>query len=474
MYSRDITFDTIPGSIRKPGKHIEFNLKLAVRTLPGNLQRLVLIGQRLAVGPVAAAVPVNVFSDAESSTYFGRGSVLGSMVKAALTANPYVQLTCVALDDEPTATAASCTITITGTATTAGSLGVLISNERVNAGIYVGDDAATVAASIKAVIDADPDLPVAATVAAGVVTLTAKNKGELGNQIKVSTVQLLAAGVSAATTAMAGGSLDPDIQNALTPLFAGGHDILASSLNDSANLTKLRDYLDTVSGPLEQRGAIATYALTSTLASATTLASTINSGRITNALLPATVSLPWEVSAAYAAVIAFEEDPARPLNTLPLTGIAPPPLANRLGRTEQENCLYNGVTPLEVGPGEKVQIVRSITTYTKDPQGVADPSLLDITTIRSLDYTRKAILQRWALRFPRDKKTLRTKARVWSETYDVLLKLEELEIVENVVANKDKLIVQDDLQDPSRLNVRIPTDIVNGLHILAGVVDLYL
>lgn len=474
MASRDIAFDYIPGSIRKPGKHIEFNLKLAVRALPGNLQRLVLIGQRLALGPVAASTPVDVFSDAESSTYFGRGSVLGGMVKAALTANPYVQLTCVALDDAAAATAASCTITLTGTATAAGSLGILIGTSQVNAGISAGDTAAVVATAIKAVVDAAPDLPVSASVAAGVVTLTAKNKGTLGNLIKVSTVQLLAAGISAATSAMANGTLDPDIQAALTPLFAGGHDILVSSLIDSANLTKLRTYLDTVSGPMEQRGAIATYALTSTLATATTLAGTINSGRISAALLPGTVSAPWEVAAAYAAVIASEEDPARPLNTLPLTGIAPPPLASRLGRTEQENCLYNGVTPLEVGPGEKVQIVRAITTYTRDPQGVADPSLLDLTTIRSLDYVRKAILQRWVLRFPRDKKSLRTKGRVWSETYDVLGKLEELEIVENVAGNKDKLLVQDDLQDVSRLNVRIPTDIVNGLHVLAGVVDLYL
>lgn len=474
MASRDIQFDVIPGSMRKPGKVFEFNLKLAVRSLPGNQQRLVIVGQRLAVGPVAAAAPIDVFSDVESSTYFGRGSVIGQMVAAALDANPYVQLTCVALDDAPAATAATATITITGTATAAGSLGVLIGNVQVNAAISVGDTPTIVATAVKAACDANPDLPMSASIAAGVVTMTAKNKGTLGNQIKLSTVQLLGSGISAATSAVAGGTLDPDISVATTPIFAAGHNIICSSLNDSTNLTKLRTYLDSVASPMEQRGAIGVYALASTLAAATTLANSINSGRITGALLPGTISLPWEVAAAYASVIAGEEDPARPLNLLPLVGIAAPPLVNRLGRTEQENALYNGVSPLEVGPGEKVQIVRAITTYTKDPQGVADISLLDLTTIRTLDYVRKAFRERFSLRFPREKKTKRVLKQMWSEAYDLLLKLQELEVVENVEANKDKLLVQEDLQDPNRANIRIPCDVVNGLHVIAGVIDLYL
>ena len=38
MASANITFDTIPASIRKPGKYFEFNTRLAVNTLPANLQ----------------------------------------------------------------------------------------------------------------------------------------------------------------------------------------------------------------------------------------------------------------------------------------------------------------------------------------------------------------------------------------------------------------------------------------------------
>jgi len=127
-----------------------------------------------------------------------------------------------------------------------------------------------------------------------------------------------------------------------------------------------------------------------------------------------------------------------------------------------------------VGPGEKVQIVRAITTYTLDPQGVEDIALLDLTTIRTLDYVRKAMRQRISLRFPREKLSARTPAKVRSELIDVAYKLEELEIIEEVKANLPALIVERDLQDPNRLDAKIPADVVNGLHVFAGRIDLLL
>ena len=176
---------------------------------------------------------------------------------------------------------------------------------------------------------------------------------------------------------------------------------------------------------MEQRGAIGVYASTGTLSAATTLAGQLNSGRITGALLPGSTTPPEQIAAAYAAVLASEEDPARPLNTLVLTGVTVPPVASRLGRTEQEVCLKNGVTPLEAGPGDVVQIVRAISTYTVNAEGTADVSLLDITTIRTLDYVRKAIRERISLRFPREKLSTRTPPKVRSEILDVLRGLKE-------------------------------------------------
>ncbi len=48
------------------------------------------------------------------------------------------------------------------------------------------------------------------------------------------------------------------------------------------------------------------------------------------------------------------------------------------------------VAKTKLAAGDTVQIVRAITTYTKNAAGTDDVSLLDLTTIRTLDYVRKA------------------------------------------------------------------------------------
>lgn len=469
----NIQFDSIPASIRKPGKYFEFNTKLAVRTLPANRQRMLIVAQKLAAGSVAALVPTQVYSDAQAADYFGNGSMAHLMSRAAITANPYLDLTVCALADNGAGVAASGTVTITGPATSSGSLKLHIGNRTIEIGVASGAVQNDIAAALKAEIDKLADLPVTATVLANAITLTARHKGTVGNQVDL-VVDVTAKGVAAAVVAMAAGATDPDITTALAAVFAEQYHVIAVPYVDQTALTAVRDHLDSVSGPMEQRPGVGVYGYDGALASGTTLAGQLNSGRMLCAYLRGTRSPAYELAAAFAAVMAFEEDPARPLNTLALKGIHAPAIDQRLSRTEQESCLYNGVTPLEVGPGERVQIVRAISTYTQDAQGVDDISLLDITTIRTLDYVRKACRERVALRFPREKLSSKTPPKVRTEILDVLYKLEQLEIVEEVDANKDALICQRSQQDPNRLDAKIPADVVNGLHVFAGRIDLLL
>lgn len=478
MASKNISFDQIQGSIRKPGKYFEFNTKLAVRTLANNKQRMLIIGQKTSAGSVAQKVPTPVFSDKEAETYFGAGSMCYLMVRAAIKANPYLDLTVCALDDAGAGVAATGTVTITGPATSSGVLTLYVVNQKVEIAIAKDDTATNIAAALKAQCDKQPDLPITAANALGVVTLTAKNKGLCGNQIGLGSELTNGAGVTATIVAMASGATNPSVQDALTAVFSGQHEIVATPYNNQTDLTTLKNHLDTVAGPLEQRPGIGVYAMNGALADATTLAGQVNHGMLVGCYLRYSgtkrMSAPFEIASALAAVIALEEDPARPLNTLELKGISVPVMADRLSRIEQESCLYNGVMPLEVGPGEKILIVRAISTYIKDAQGIEDVSLLDITTMRTLFYVRKACRERIALRFPREKLSSKTPPKVRTELLDVLMKLEDLEIVEEVMANKDGLLVERDLQDNNRLNAKIPADVVNGLHVFAGRIDLLL
>jgi len=474
MASKNITFDTIPASIRKPGKYFEFNTRLAVRTLPTNGQKMLILAQRMAAGSVLALVPTQVFSDVQAADYFGNGSLAHLMCRAAITANSYLDLTVCALDDGAGA-AATDPVTIANAATSSGVFTLFIGNQNVQIAVTIGDANTVVATNLAAAVNAKADLPVTAGVAVGVVTLTAKNKGTVANQIDISyTLTALGTTVTLANPSLTGGTIDPDPATALAKVFGEQYHVIATPYNDQANITTLKTHLDSVSGALEKRPGVGIFGFDGALAAGTTLAGLINGGRCFGGYLRGTKSPAYEVGATFAAVVAFEEDPAMPLNGLPLTGIAAPPIDQRLSRTEQESCLNNGITPLEVGPGEVVQIVRAVSTYTKNPAGIADISLLDITTIRTLDYTRKACVDRVELRFPRAKLSSKTPDRVWTEIFDVLQQLEALEILENVMANKDGLIVERDLQDPNRLDTKIPADVVNGLHVLAGRIDLLL
>lgn len=478
MSSKNITFDNIPSSIRKPGKYVEFNTRLAVRTLPVNKQKTLIIGQKTSSGLIAQKVSRQVFSDAEAATCFGSGSMAHLMVRAAIRANPYLDLTVISLDDSGAGVAATGTATIVGPATESGIIDLYVGNAVVEIAVSSADTAANIASNLVAQIGKQPDLPVTATNSAGVITLTARNKGLCGNQIGLGYQITNVVGVSVTIAAMTNGAGNPAVQDALSVVFAEKYDVVVMPFNNQTDLTTLRTHLDLVSGPMEQRPGIAVYGMNDSFSGVTTLAAQINHGRVVCAYLRYTntqrKSMPYEIAASMASVMAWEEDPARPLNTLELLYIAVPDIGDRLSRSEQENLLYNGVSPIEIGPGSRVLIVRGITTYTLDAQGTSDISLLDVTTIRTLDYTRKAVKERIALRFPREKLSSKTPAKVRGEILDVLLKLEELEIVECVKDNLDGLIVERDLQDVNRINAKIPADVVNGLHVFAGRIDLLL
>jgi phage tail sheath gpL-like len=471
MSSKDIAFSTIPEGTRKPGVYTEYNLSGAVNSLPANSYKVVVVGQRLAAGSVAANVVMDVSSSDDAATYFGRGSTAHLAVMDAIAANKYMSLQAVAVDDAGAGVAGSGTVTITGPATGSGALRLSVNENNVDIAIGSTDTATAIATALNAQIAAQPNLPITATVSAGVVTVTAKNKGTLGNAIKLSTV-VSAAGVTATATALTGGLNDPDISSALTAIYNAGHGIIVSCLNDSANLTALKTHLNAVSGAMEKRRARAVIANTGTYSGAVSMASSINSGRILEVLVPNAYEASYEVAAIMAAIAASEPDPARPLNGMELVGLTPSPLANWLSETQIEAALHNGVTPTRVGPGNVVQIVRAVTTYTLNAAGVPDVSMLDWTTLGTLDYVANAVEVAIQLRLPRDKKTARTIERLRDVVYEVLMKCEDAEYIKNV--QKSDILIEDDLTDATRTNTRIRVNVVSGMHVIAQRLDLIL
>ncbi len=471
-----ITFKQMPAARRTPGQYTEFNTVIANRGLTTRPIKVLIIGQRLSTGTKAEATLHQVFSGDDGRTYWGRGSMLARMIDAAFESNPYMEAYGIGLDDSGTGVAHTKTITLAGTATATGTLSVWIAGERVDVSFVADDAAADIAADLAdnhLTTTARPDLPMTGVDAAEVVTVTARNQGTQGNDIDVYAEVTDGVGITVVVADVTAGENDPDLQDALDVVPSTRFDFIACGLNDATNLALLETYLDALVHPLENLGAIGVYGTSGTLSAATTLADNFAAcGFLSAGWCEDSPTWNPEIAARYAAVLASQSDPALPYNHLE-TGIIPPRLAasNPL-KSEIESALWNGVAPLVLGAGNKVRIVRAITTYTENDAGAADDALLDVTTPRTLFDVRDQVNDMLALKYPRDKNTATRRDAIRQDILVVLFALEDLERLENVEANKDGVVVEVDGSDPTRCNYKIPADIVDGLHVLAGRIDL--
>lgn len=467
-----IEFDRIPNSIRKPGVYSEYNNKDAVTTLPTNEQEVLIVAPMVG-GSTAFSAPQKVFSDTEAETLFGAGSTAHLMVRQAIKNNPLIRLTVVGLKDHSAGVASVGKVTFTGTATHSGVISVSIAGETYETAAAKAEAVGTIIQRLIALINASRYSSVTASLeGTAVLKLTSKVKGELGNELSLA-ARSTASGLSVAITNFAGGQRNAQLAAALTSVAGTHYNVIISPFSDNENATALREHLELMASPIEDKPSIGVMGWRGTLATGTTLTSRLNSERITVGWYKRAMESNAMIAAGFGAVIAGEEDPARPLNTLEVKGLTLVDDAQKPLFSEVNQALFNGLSPLEVVVN-RVQISRAITTYTKNVTNTDDPSYLDLTTPRTLDFVRKAIQTRQRLRFPRAKNSPRMPQKVRSEVLDVLYQLEALEIVENVDGWKDRLIVVKNLQDPTYLDLEIPADVVNGLHVIRNKITLIL
>lgn len=139
--SGSISFNSIPGSIRVPGSYVEIDNSRALRGLTEWPARVALLGQKLAAGTAPSGVAVRVTDAGQARTLFGRGSNLAHMFEAWFRANPATEVWGVPLDDNVGGAQATQTITVTGPATAAGAIALLIGGRRVEVAVTAGQSA---------------------------------------------------------------------------------------------------------------------------------------------------------------------------------------------------------------------------------------------------------------------------------------------------------------------------------------------
>ena len=479
-----ITFYQIPSDIRTPGYYMEFDSSLALSGMLGIHQKILLIGQRLSTGEAPVGELVRVLRTDGAETDFGRGSMLAEMCKAAKAVNAYSEMWAVALDDHASGVAATKTVTIAGAATAAGVLYLMIAGQAVPCAVANEDSATEVAANAVTVINATTDLPVTAASAEGVVTLTARHKGECGQSIDVRINhyqgERTPAGLTVTIANETTGEQNPDITAALAALSDQQFDYIALPYLDVTNLAALETELETRWGPLQPIDGLAFGAVSGTFGEMTTFGASRNSKHVSVLAVGKMPSPPWVAAACYAAKAGYDlnVDPALPLATEVLTGLVPARIQDRLNQSERNTLLHTGLSTVEVDSGGRVLIERAITMYQKNADGLDDPSYLNVNTIASLSAYRVQLRTHMSNRFSRHKladdtanvqagqKITRPKD-IASEIIAHYMTMQDAGLVEDLETFKANLVVERNAADRGRVDVLLTPKLVGQFRVLA-------
>jgi len=483
-----ISFNSIPVSLRVPGAYVEFDSSRAGGGLPAIPNRVLVIGQKLAAGTAAALVPQRIFGTEQAEQLFGKASILARTIGAFKKADPSSECWAIALTDLLAGTAATGTITVTGPATAAGTIALMIAGQPVPVAVANAAAANTVAAAIGAAINAKTSLPVTATVETNVVTLVCRHKGTAGNDVDVRHSyyqgEALPAGIALAIVALATGAGDPDYETVWPAIADGDYRTIILAHNSPAVLASVEDELRDRMGPLRMLESFCWTAKRGDLAALAAFGPTRNSEFVSNIGTGVSPTPPWEWAGNYGAIGGYYTaiDPARPLQTLRLDAVLPPAENARFGRNDREALLAVGIATFVVDPGGNVTIERSVTSYQKDAYGQASTAFLDAETLLTLSYIRVSIRARFLSKFPRHKlandgtrfasgQAIVTPSVLAAELLGLMRELEEAGLVENLDQFKADLIVERDASDPNRVNALVPPDLVNQLRVTASQVQ---
>jgi len=478
-----ISFISIPTNIRTPNVFVEFDNSRAQQGPSVMPHRLLMIGQKLAAGSEPALTLKQVTRVDQAKALYGRGSILAQMLEKSLQNNLITETFAIALDDDGAAVAAVGSFTLTGSPTEAGTLSLAIAGQRARVAVSSGQALSAIASAAVSAINAIADMPVSAAVGGSPeeIELTAKNAGLLGNDIDLRvnlfSDEELPAGLGVTVSAMSGGSANPDISSVIPLMGETQYTEIALPYTDAANLTVMETELESRFGPLRQNDGVAFSAARGTLGSLSTLGNSKNT-QVLSIMSVQGPSSPWEWVGAVsgAAALSLQQDPARPMQTIPLQGIIAEDADKRFIQSERNTLLFDGISTHIVDSGGNVLIERMITTFKENAFGSPDTSFLDVNTLATLSFLRFDFRARFSNKFPRHKlanddvrpapgQAIITPSIGKAEAIAIFRGWEDLGLVEGGDQFKRDLIVERNAQDPNRLDFLLPPDLINQLRV---------
>lgn len=490
-----VSFNNFPQDWRLPLYWVEVDPSKA--GFPTLHQPALLVGQMLATGTATADIPVAVSTVAQAKDAFGAGSQLARMF-AAFFANNFAHEVYGLPVVEPTAgVVATGSITVSHAPSDAGTLTLYIAGQRVEVAVGATDLVSAVATAIAAAITANSDLPVTASANAAIVTLTCKWKGSTGNDIDVRANYLGSAGGEAFPPALTltiansgkltSGSGAPLFTTAIANLGDEPFEYVSMPFTDSTSVGAWNTeygFGDTGRwGWMRQSYGHIFSAVRNSYATMVGFCESggFNSGIVS--IMGVEVNSPspvWEWASAYTAKAAraLLNDPARPLQTLALAAISPAPKHQRFILSELNAMAGAGIATQSVGSDGSPMILREVTTYRKNLYGQGDDAYELVPTLATLARLMRNQRQAITSKYPRHKladdgtrfgpgQAIVTPKIIKAELVAQYRMDEWNGLVENAVQFKANLIVERDSNNPNRVNVLYPPDVVNQLRIFA-------
>ena len=483
----------IPPNWKLPGTSITVDPSQA--GTPTNPKYALLVGHPTAVGLAARDVPIACGTQADANALFGVGSMLARMFAKHFALNKSSPVFALPVAEPSAGVAATGTLTVASAPTVAGTLALYVAGQKVTVGIASADTTAQVATKIVTAITAATDLPVTASASTNAVTLTAKWKGLTGNDIRIEANYLgfyggefLPEGLALTfptNNVLSGGTGTPDFTAAIANLGDTPYKFVALPFTDSGSRALwATEYGFGESGRwgwMRQSYGQIWSARRDTYSGHMTWGPSANDPVIyTLGIEPQTPSPVWEIAAAFEGVAALylTADPARPLQTLFLSGILPAPRAFRFNKTQLNAMAQVGIaiqgTDVDGNTGGEMQLLREQSSYQRNTLGQADNAYELATTLATLDEVFTRLRQAISNKYPRHKlasngtrfgagQAIVTPLVIKGELVAQYRTMEADGLVENGDLFKANLIVERALSEPNTVEVLYPPDLINQL-----------
>ena len=488
-----ISFANIPANIKVPLYWVEVDPSMA--GLPNINLRALIVGVMTSDGDATPDVPIPIGSQAQADQHFGQGSELSRMFQAYYANNFANEVWGLPVLEPVAAVTATGMVTVTDAPTAAGTIHLYVAGTHIPVNISPTDAVDEIATAIEDAINADDTLPVTANAIAGAVTLTSTFKSVNANEITVSLnyhgsrggeTTPVGLGITLPVNGvLTGGTGVPDFSTAILNMGEEPFEYVAMPYTDSSSLFDWdQEFGFTDSGRWGWQRQLFGHIFSAKRGTYSDLllwGETVNSPvESVMAVEEASPSPTFEWAAAYAAKAqrALINDPARPLQALTLNQIKAAPLHQRFDFPEINSLASTGLAIQKIGADNQPMIARECTTYQLNLYGQSDDAYELVTTLATLAKLLRNQRHAITSKYPRHKlandgtkfgpgQAIVTPGIIKGELIAQYQQDMFSGLVEDLRNFKRYLIVERDPNDPNRVNVLYPPDLINQLRIFA-------